>query len=206
VASDSVTSRDCLMHPGQRQNRITEDEIPHLAASRPEAFDTVGKPLTTSFLAGLPPHTAQVIAGHRDINVTLGYKAAYHEEVINSHLAFLPAARALRPTEEYRTPHRRRMAAVPRPLRTNRGTQNQSCRRRRQARPDRPPHPSPARQPRHAHLAMNVTASPSPLRMSEFRERSPSAAGGSHPRVPSRAHAPQGTGPDPARDDPAATR
>jgi hypothetical protein len=29
-----------------------------------------GKPLTTSFLASLPPHIAQVITGHRDINVT----------------------------------------------------------------------------------------------------------------------------------------
>ncbi len=27
-------------------------------------------------LNGLPPHIAQVIAGHQDINVTLGYKKA----------------------------------------------------------------------------------------------------------------------------------
>ena len=26
---------------------------------------------------GLPPHIAQVIVGHRDINVTIGYKAVY---------------------------------------------------------------------------------------------------------------------------------
>ena len=38
--------------------------------------------LSTSFLNGLPPHIAQVIA----------------------HLAFLARRRALRPTEEYRTP------------------------------------------------------------------------------------------------------
>jgi hypothetical protein len=60
--------------------------------------------ITGAILAGLPPHIAQVIAGHRDINVTLGYKAAYPEEVISSHLAFLARRRALRPTEEYRTP------------------------------------------------------------------------------------------------------
>jgi hypothetical protein len=47
---------------------------------------------------------AQIIAGHRDINVTLGYKAVYPDEAIQAHLAFLARRRALRPTEEYRTP------------------------------------------------------------------------------------------------------
>jgi hypothetical protein len=60
--------------------------------------------LTDAILNGLPPHIAQVIAGHRDINVTLGYKAAYPHEAIQAHLAFLARRRALRPTEEYRTP------------------------------------------------------------------------------------------------------
>src|SRR5262249_60873162 len=36
--------------------------------------------LTDAILNGLPPHIAQVIAGHRDINVTLGYKAAYPDD------------------------------------------------------------------------------------------------------------------------------
>jgi len=53
---------------------------------------------------GLPPHIAQVIAGHRDINVTLGYKAVYPDEAIQTHLAFLARRRALRPSEEYRVP------------------------------------------------------------------------------------------------------
>ena len=53
---------------------------------------------------GLPPHIAQVIAGHRDINVTLGYKAIYPDEAIQAHLAFLARRRTLRPSEEYRTP------------------------------------------------------------------------------------------------------
>ena len=60
--------------------------------------------LTDAILNGLPPHIAQVIAGHRDINVTLGYKAAYPHEAIQAHLAFLARRRAQRPTEEYRTP------------------------------------------------------------------------------------------------------
>ena len=53
---------------------------------------------------GLPPHIAQIIAGHRDINVTLGYKAIYPDEAIQAHLAFLTRRRSLRPSEEYRVP------------------------------------------------------------------------------------------------------
>src|SRR5690348_16228086 len=55
-------------------------------------------------LSGLPPHIAQIIAGHRDINVTLGYKAVYPDEAIQAHQAFLARRRALRPSEEYRVP------------------------------------------------------------------------------------------------------
>ncbi|MGB9307331.1 MAG: site-specific integrase [Mycobacterium sp.] len=53
---------------------------------------------------GLPPHIAQVIAGHRDIGVTMGYKAVYPDEAITAHLAFIARRRTLRPTEEYRQP------------------------------------------------------------------------------------------------------
>jgi hypothetical protein len=60
--------------------------------------------ITDAILSGLPPHIAQIIAGHRDINVTLGYKAVYPDEAIQAHLAFLARRRALRPTEEYRIP------------------------------------------------------------------------------------------------------
>lgn len=60
--------------------------------------------ITDAILTGLPPHIAQVIVGHRDINVTLGYKAVYPDEVVQAHRAFLARRRALRPTEEYRTP------------------------------------------------------------------------------------------------------
>lgn len=60
--------------------------------------------ITDAIMSGLPPHIAQVIAGHRDINVTLGYKAVYPDEAIQSHLAFLARRRALRPSEEYRAP------------------------------------------------------------------------------------------------------
>ena len=33
--------------------------------------------ITDAIMNGLPPHIAQVIAGHRDINVTLGYKGGH---------------------------------------------------------------------------------------------------------------------------------
>ena len=52
----------------------------------------------------MPPHIAQLVAGHRDINTTMGYKAVYPEEAINGHRAFLARRRTLRPSEEYRTP------------------------------------------------------------------------------------------------------
>jgi hypothetical protein len=86
------------------------------ALARAGLTDAAGQPLiftphdfrrmfiTDAILAGLPPHIAQVIAGHRNINVTLGYKAVYPDEVIKNHLAFLARRRALRPTDEYRTP------------------------------------------------------------------------------------------------------
>ena len=60
--------------------------------------------ITDAIMSGLPPHIAQIIAGHQDINVTLGYKAVYPEEAIQAHLAFLARRRALRPSEEYRVP------------------------------------------------------------------------------------------------------
>jgi hypothetical protein len=78
--------------------------------------DASGKPLrfvphdfrrifiTDAIMHGMPPHIAQLVAGHRDIGVTLGYKAVYPEEVINAHRAFIARRRALRPAEEYRTP------------------------------------------------------------------------------------------------------
>ena len=78
--------------------------------------DASGKPLrfvphdfsrifiTDAIMHGMPPHIAQLVAGHRDIGVTLGYKAVYPEEVISAHRAFITRRRALRPAEEYRTP------------------------------------------------------------------------------------------------------
>jgi Phage integrase family len=78
--------------------------------------DTAGRPMrytfhdfrrlfiTDAIMHGMPPHIAQLVAGHRDINTTMGYKAVYPEEVISGHRAFIARRRALRPGEEYRTP------------------------------------------------------------------------------------------------------
>ena len=60
--------------------------------------------ITDAIVHGMPPHIAQLVAGHRDINTTMGYKAVYPEEVINGHRAFIARRRSLRPSEEYRTP------------------------------------------------------------------------------------------------------
>lgn len=77
---------------------------------------TTGKPLgfaphdfrriftTDAIMNGMPPHIAQLLLGHRDINTTMGYKAVYPEEAINGHRAFIARRRGLRPGEEYRQP------------------------------------------------------------------------------------------------------
>jgi len=33
--------------------------------------------ITDAVMHGMPPHIAQLVAGHRDINTTMGYKAVY---------------------------------------------------------------------------------------------------------------------------------
>ncbi|WP_219510888.1 tyrosine-type recombinase/integrase [Nonomuraea ceibae] len=78
--------------------------------------DSAGKPLdfaphdfrrifiTDAIRSGLPPHIAQVLAGHSDINTTMGYNAIYPADAIEAHRAFIARQRSLRPSEEYRTP------------------------------------------------------------------------------------------------------
>jgi hypothetical protein len=79
-------------------------------------IDENGKPLrfqphdfrrifvTDAIANGMPPHIAQVICGHKDINTTMGYNAVYPHDAIEAHRAFIARRRALRPAEEYRTP------------------------------------------------------------------------------------------------------
>jgi hypothetical protein len=58
--------------------------------------------ITDAILNGLPPHIAQVIAGHDNINTTMGYNAIDPGAAIEAHRAFIARRRALRPLEEYR--------------------------------------------------------------------------------------------------------
>jgi len=60
--------------------------------------------ITDAIRSGLPPHIAQVLAGHSNINTTMGYNAIYPTDAIEAHRAFIARRRALRPSEEYRTP------------------------------------------------------------------------------------------------------
>jgi len=110
-----------LFHSGVSAPRTARSPPPPSARSSPAPWPAPGWPAPTAPRCitpprlppdvphrrdheRLPPHIAQVIAGHRDINVTLGYKAVYPEEAIQATLAFRARRRALRPTEEYRTP------------------------------------------------------------------------------------------------------
>ncbi|MFF1346529.1 tyrosine-type recombinase/integrase [Streptomyces sp. NPDC058322] len=58
--------------------------------------------ITDAIINGLPPHIAQVIAGHDSINTTMGYTAIYPSDAIEAHRAFIARRRQTRPTEEYR--------------------------------------------------------------------------------------------------------
>jgi integrase len=86
------------------------------ALARTRLTDTAGRLLdfaphdfrriftTDAIMNGMPPHIAQLLLGHKDINTTMGYKAVYPEEAINGHRAFIARRRGLRPSEEYRRP------------------------------------------------------------------------------------------------------
>src|SRR5439155_12996844 len=87
-----------------------------IALARTGLTDAAGQPLrfaphdfrrlliTDAIMHGMPPHIAQLVAGHADINTTMAYTAVYPEEVINGHRAFIARRRALRPSQEYRVP------------------------------------------------------------------------------------------------------
>ena len=47
--------------------------------------------ITDAVMNGMPPHIAQLVVGHRDLNTTMGYKAIYPEESINATARSSPA-------------------------------------------------------------------------------------------------------------------
>jgi integrase len=108
------------------QHRVGREDTPiaparitkllRLALAQTRLTDPSGNPLditphdfrrifaTEAMMNGMPPHIAQLLLGHRDINVTMGYKAVYPQEAISGHRAFIARRRELRPAEEYRVP------------------------------------------------------------------------------------------------------
>ncbi|MGW1238489.1 tyrosine-type recombinase/integrase [Streptomyces bobili] len=58
--------------------------------------------ITDAILNGLPPHIAQIIAGHDSLNTTMGYAAIYPVDAIEAHRSFIARRRKVRPAEEYR--------------------------------------------------------------------------------------------------------
>src|ERR1022692_4741245 len=104
-----ATIRDwiCGTLPGAHASTGQDQSPPGSSAAQPLRFtphDFRRIFITDAVLHGMPPHIAQLVAGHRVINTTMGYKAVYPEEAINGHRAFIARRRALRPSEEYRTP------------------------------------------------------------------------------------------------------
>lgn len=104
---------------GGENRPLTRQTISNMldaALDRAGIVDVTGEPIryrphdfrrmfvTEAVMNGLPPHIAQVICGHKNINTTMGYKAIYPAEAIEAHRAFISRRRALRPSEEYRTP------------------------------------------------------------------------------------------------------
>src|ERR1700694_3792830 len=87
--------------------------------------------ITDAILRGMPPHIAQLVAGHGDITTNMGYKAVYPDEVINGHRAYIARRRALRPTRNTAPDRRGMLARLRRQLRTPQG-------RRRHLRPAPP--------------------------------------------------------------------
>jgi hypothetical protein len=58
--------------------------------------------ITDAILNGMPPHIAQVITGHENIETTLSYNTIYPAVAIEAHRAFIARRRKIRPIEEYR--------------------------------------------------------------------------------------------------------
>jgi integrase len=97
-ASNAVPKRLILMAPRMSPNAMSKPPTVAVTASAqtsPGLTDSAGAPLrftphdfrrvflTDAVMHGMPPYIAQLVAGHRDINTTMGYKAVYPEEVIN---------------------------------------------------------------------------------------------------------------------------
>jgi hypothetical protein len=73
------------MQLGQRQRRTNEDESPHPAVPQLEVFDTVGKPLPTSFEAGMRELTLMTRLGHATPDSMKVYTRVSDPEVLKDY-------------------------------------------------------------------------------------------------------------------------
>jgi Phage integrase family len=79
--------------------------------------------ITDAILNGLPPHIAQVIAGHQDINVTSDSPSSGLSRGSDPDTPRIPGPATVAATQRgMPRPHRRGMERVPRPLRTANGS------------------------------------------------------------------------------------
>ncbi|MFK0187882.1 hypothetical protein ACIQV1_27165 [Streptomyces rubiginosohelvolus] len=108
-----------ILTPGRAARTFTSQTVREILkeiVAFTRLTDSTGQPLTftprTSDGCSSPTPSApachrasgQVIAGHANINTTMGYNAIYPTETIEAHRAFIARRRTLRPAEEYRTP------------------------------------------------------------------------------------------------------
>ncbi len=117
---------------------------------------------TDAIMHGMPPHIAQLLLGHRDINTTMGYKAVYPEEAITGHRAFIARRRGTAPQRGVPHPDRRGMGGVPRPLRAPQARPRRlrpGLRNQLHPRAQLHPLPAPARRPRPAARLEEIRAS-----------------------------------------------
>ncbi len=64
------------MHLQQQQKRIDQGNAAHRSVPRAKVFSTVGKPLITSFDAGVDLRDVQIAARHADPRTTMRYDRA----------------------------------------------------------------------------------------------------------------------------------
>src|SRR6266536_1775148 len=62
-----------MMHLQQQQKRIDQGNAAHRSVPRAKVFSTVGKPLITSFDAGVDLRDVQIAARHADPRTTMRY-------------------------------------------------------------------------------------------------------------------------------------
>jgi hypothetical protein len=79
-----------MMHLQQQQKRIDEGNAAHRSVPRAKVFSMAGKPLITSFDAGVPLRDVQEAASHADPRTTMRYDRA--RASLDRHATYIVAA------------------------------------------------------------------------------------------------------------------